>query len=248
MPFAGGSNAVGAPGEWPKALPRPTGCERVDSGPTLSGKPAADTTLGVLVHARRLMLVLLLSVLAAFVGAPAHAGRTLAAPQFTSASVMDSRTVTLTWTPIKGADHYVVEYAPAMSVYTSATSITITDLYPGDANRFTVRAETKRNVPSPTSAPLVVATPPEGPSNAFAEPYVDGIRIWWGSGIGCATYELATVDADGGYSAPVEPLAVLEPTRWWVAQEAGTTVTYAVRCLSAAGLPSAWSAPTTVAL
>lgn len=198
--------------------------------------------------ARRFVLTLLLAVLATAVGAPAQAGRTLAAPQFTSAVVVDSRTVTLTWTAVKGADHYVVEWAPARRVSTTATSVTITDLYPGDANRFTVRAETKRNVPSPTGDPLVMATPPEGPSSPLAEPYVDGIRIWWTSGIGCATYELATVDADGAYSAPIEPLAVLDPTGWWVAQDAGTTVTYAVRCTSAAGLSSPWSAPTVVTL
>lgn len=58
------------------------------------------------------------------------AGRPLATPQFTSAVVVDSRTVTLSWTPAKGADHYVVEYAPAMGVYTTGTTVTITDLRP----------------------------------------------------------------------------------------------------------------------
>ncbi len=198
--------------------------------------------------ARRLILILLLAVLATAVSAPAEAGRTLAAPAFASAVVIDSRTVTLTWTAVKGADHYVVEFAPARRVSTTATSATITDLYPGDANRFTVRAETKRNVPSPTSDPLVVATPPEGPFRPSAARYVEGIRIWWNSGIGCATYELASVDADGAYSAPIEPLAVLDPPSWWVAQDPGTTVTYAVRCSSAAGLSSSWSAPTSVTL
>ena len=35
-----------------------------------------------------------------------------------------------------GAHHYVVEYAPAMHAYTTDTTVTITDLYPGDANYF----------------------------------------------------------------------------------------------------------------
>ena len=35
---------------------------------------------------------------------------------------------------------------------------------------------------------------------------------------------------------------------WWVAQQAGTTVTYAVRCVSSYGLYSPWSDPTVVPL
>jgi Fibronectin type III domain len=93
------------------------------------------------------------------------AARPLATPQFTSAVVVDSRTVTLSWTPVKGAHHYVVEYAPAMRVYTTETSVTITDLYPGDGHYFTVRAETRRNVPSRTSDPIIVPTP-TGPTRA----------------------------------------------------------------------------------
>jgi hypothetical protein len=69
-----------------------------------------------------------------------------------------------------------------------------------------------------------------------AAPYSDGtIRIWWRSGIGCATYELATVAADGTY-APMQPITMEDATMWSVAQETGTTVTYAVRCASSYGL------------
>ncbi|GAA3716824.1 hypothetical protein GCM10022204_40830 [Microlunatus aurantiacus] len=71
---------------------------------------------------------------------------------------------------------------------------------------------------SATSAPLVVPTPPEGPSSPAAAPYVEGIRIWWSNGIGCVTYELATVGPEGTYSAPVEPVVVEQPTSWIVAQ------------------------------
>jgi len=106
------------------------------------------------------MAVVLLALLAGgAAAAPAAAGRTLPTPQFTSGSAVDSRTVTLSWTKVKGADHYVVEYAPAMRISTTSTSVRVTDLYPGDAHQFTVRAETRRNVASATSAPLVVPTP-----------------------------------------------------------------------------------------
>jgi hypothetical protein len=197
--------------------------------------------------ARVIVLLALTTVLGVAASAPAMAARQLPAPQFTSSVVLDSRTVTLSWTPVKGADHYVVEYAPAMRVYTADTSITITDLYPGDAHYFTVRAETRRNVPSATSAPLIVPTPPEGPLSPSAAPYLDGmVRIWWTSGIGCDTYELATVAPDGTYSDPVQPIAKEDTTTWLVAHEAGTTVTYAVRCVSSYGLYSAWSGPTVV--
>jgi hypothetical protein len=205
--------------------------------------------LGVVMRAVRLILLLVLAAaLGVATSVPATAARPLATPQFTSAVVVDSRTVTLSWTPVKGAHHYVVEYAPAMRVYTTETSVTITDLYPGDGHYFTVRAETRRNVPSGTSDPIIVPTPPEGPLSPSAVPYFDGIRIWWTSGIGCATYELATVAPDGTYSAPVQPIAMEDPTMWYVAQEAGTTVTYAVRCASSYGLYSPWSDPTVVTL
>jgi Fibronectin type III domain len=198
--------------------------------------------------ARVILLLVLINVFGVATSAPAIAARPLATPQFTSAVVVDSRTVILSWTPVKGAHHYVVEYAPAMRVYTTETSVTITDLYPGDGHYFTVRAETRRNVPSGTSDPIIVPTPPEGPLSPSAAPYFDGIRIWWTSGIGCATYELATVAPDGTYSGPVQPIAIENPTMWYVAQEAGTTVTYAVRCASSYGLYSPWSDPTVVTL
>jgi hypothetical protein len=46
----------------------------------------------------------------------------------------------------------------------------------------------------------------------------------------------------------VQPIAIEDPTMWYVAQEAGTTVTYAVRCASSYGLYSPWSDPTVVTL
>jgi len=197
---------------------------------------------------RVILLLVLIAVFGIATSAPATAARPLATPQFTSSEVVDSRTVTLSWTPVKGAHHYVVEYAPGMRVYTTETSVTITDLYPGDGHYFTVRAETRRNVPSATSDPIIVPTPPEGPLSPSAVPYFDGIRIWWTEGIGCATYELATVSPDGTYSAPVQPIAMEDPTMWYVAQEAGTTVTYAVRCASSYGLYSPWSDSAVVTL
>jgi hypothetical protein len=196
---------------------------------------------------RVVLLLVLVAVLGFATSAPAPAARGLVTPQFTSAVALDSRTVTLSWTPVKGADHYVVEYAPAMRLYTTASSITITELYPGDSHVFTVRAETRRNAPSGTSDPITVPTPPEGPLSPSAAPYSDGIRIWWTSGVGCASYELAAVAADGAYS-PVQPIAMESPTTWYVAQAAGTTVTYAVRCASSSGLYSPWSDPTVVTL
>ena len=110
-------------------------------------------------------------------------------------------------------------------------------------------AETRRNAPSGTSAPLVVATPPEGPSSPSAAPWVDDtIRIWWSSGIGCATYRLATAAEDGTIGPLVTPVAVLDSITWLVAQEPRTTVAYAVRCPSGAGPASSWSSPSPVAL
>ena len=199
---------------------------------------------------RVVFVVVLAAVLGGVMQAPAMAARPLATPQFRSPVVVDSRTVTLSWTPIKGADHYVVEYAPAMRVSTTDTSVTITDLYPGDGQYFTVRAETRRNVRSATSEPIVVPTPPEGPLSPSAAqvPFRDGIRIWWTSGIGCAAYELATVAPDGTHSAPLQPIFIEDPTMRQIAQDPGTTVTYAVRCSSSYGLYSPWSDPTVVPL
>jgi hypothetical protein len=192
--------------------------------------------------------LVLVTVLGVATSASAVAGRELATPQFTSGVAVNSRTVTLSWTPVRGADHYVVEYAPAMRVYTTSTSVTITDLYPGDGYTFTVRAETRRNAPSGTSDPITVPVPPEGPLSPSADRYSDSsIKIWWTSGIGCATYELATVAADGTYT-PVQPIVMESPTTWYVAQQAGTTVTYAVRCASSYNLHSPWSDPTVVTL
>jgi hypothetical protein len=198
---------------------------------------------------RAVLVLVLVTALGSATTVPASAAHSLATPQFTSAVAVDSRTVTLSWTPVKGAHHYVVEYVPALRVSTTETSATITNLYPGDAHYFSVRAETRKNVASATSDPVIVPTPPEGPSSPQAVPNAfGGITIWWGQGIGCAVYELATVAPDGTYSGPVQPLSVNYPTSWWVDQQAGTTVTYAVRCASGSGLYSPWSGPTVVTL
>ena len=199
--------------------------------------------------ARVLLILAFAAVLGGLLQSPATAAaRPLATPQFTSSTVVDSRTDIHSWTPVKGADHYVVEYAPALRDSTTATTVTITDLYPGDGHYFTVRAETRRNQPSGTSDPVTVPTPPEGPlsPSVVHVDYRDGVRVWWSSGIGCASYELATV-ADGTYS-PVQPLFIEDPTMWQVAQDPGTTVTYAVRCASSYGLYSPWSETTTYTL
>ncbi|HET6967821.1 MAG TPA: fibronectin type III domain-containing protein [Ornithinibacter sp.] len=196
------------------------------------------------------VLAAVVAVVVAAVGAtPATAARpALATPQLTSAVVVDTRTVTLSWTPVKGADHYVLEWAPAMHLYTSATSVTVTDLYPGDDVSFSVRAETRRNAPSGTSTPVVVSLAPEGPSISNAYPWdAETIRIFWGSGIGCVTYDLATVE--GGAYTVVDPAPYSPQSQdRWVAQASGTTVSYAVRCASSSGMPSSWSASVPVTM
>ena len=83
---------------------------------------------------------------------------------------VDTRTAAVTWTPVKGADHYVLEWAPAMRLYTSATTATVTDLYPGDEAGFAVRAETKKNQRLAAERLGLRSLAPEGPArlNGYA--------------------------------------------------------------------------------
>ena len=87
------------------------------------------------------------------------------------------------------------------AVHVGAPSATVTDLYPGDDVGFTVRAETKRNQPSGSSDYVYVSLAPEGPGspNGYAAD-ADTVKLWWGSGRGCYTYELAVAQPDGTYS------------------------------------------------
>ena len=96
--------------------------------------------------ARRVLASLVLTLsLAGASAAPALAVKSPPAPpQITSALAVDSRTVDLTWTSVKGAHHYVVT-SSAGQIYTSATTARITDLYPGDEHVFFVSAETRKN-------------------------------------------------------------------------------------------------------
>ncbi len=152
----------------------------------------------------RVILLLVVSVLLGAVGvAPASAAKPQPATiQITSVVAVDTRTATVTWTPVKGTDHYVLEWAPAMRLYTSATTATITDLYPGDEAGFTVRAETRRNQVLATSSYAYVTLAPEGPASLYGyAPYADTVKLWWSGGYGCYTYELAVAQPDGTYSS-----------------------------------------------
>lgn len=193
-------------------------------------------------------LVLLAAALAP-AASPASAAKPQASPPtITSAVAVDSRTVDLAWTPTKGADHYVVYATAHAPVYTTSTSARVGELYPGDVHALYVVAESRRNQPLGTSAWVYVATPPEGPAGPLA--WVDGqdaregyAHIWTSHGIGCATFDLGVRGADGTYASL--GLLQAEPD-WWAAQDAGTTVTYAVRCQGSGGLWSGWSTPTDV--
>ena len=129
------------------------------------------------------------------------------------------------------------------------TSVTITDLYPGDGHYFTVRAETRRNVPSATSDPIVVPTPPEGPlSPSAARPTSTAS----GSGGRAASAAPRTSWPRSRPTGPTRPPCSRSPWRTrpcgrWP-KRPGTTVTYAVRCASSYGLYSPWSDPTVVTL
>ena len=169
-------------------------------------------------------------------------------PVITSAVAVDSRTVDLTWTSVKGADHYVV-FAPGLSpIYVSGTTARVTGLYPGDLHAIYVTAETRRNSPLGTSETVHVATPPEGPTGplGWAEALDGYVRIWSGSGIGCVTQDLGLLAADGTYTSLGDGVDQGGPRTWTIFQGSGTTETYAVRCQGSGGLWSAWSEPPTV--
>ena len=144
--------------------------------------------------ARRILASLVIIVaLGAASGAPALAAKAPPAPpHITSAVAVNSRTVDLTWTPVKGAHHYVVSTSGVSPIYTTATTARVTDLYPGDEHVFFVSAEGRKNQPLGTSEWVYVATPPEGPTGPLG--WVDAldgyVRIWSGSGIGCVTQDL----------------------------------------------------------
>lgn len=197
---------------------------------------------------RHLVTVLfLLLALVAPAGTATAAKPQPAPPTVTSAVAVDSRTVDLAWTPTKGADHYVVYASGLAPIHTSSTTARVTDLYPGDEHAFYVVAESRRNQPLGTSAWVYVATPPEGPAGplGWVDAYDGYVRIWAGSGIGCATFDLGRLAADGTYTSLGEPEA---PGQWVLFQGPGTTETYAVRCQGTGGLWSPWSEPPTVVI
>ena len=199
---------------------------------------------------RRVLAVITLLVAVVLAsGGPAVAAKPLPTPpEITSAVAVDSRTVDLTWTAVKGADHYVVT-APGLSpVYATATTARITDLYPGDLHAIYVTAETRRNASLGTSATIYVATPPEGPRGplGWAEEQDGQVRIWSGSGIGCVTQDLGILASDGTWTSLGDGVDQGGPRTWTIFQGAGTTQTYAVRCQGSGGLWSPWSEPPTV--
>ena len=199
---------------------------------------------------RRILAVLTLLVAVVLAsGGPTVAAKPLPAPpEITSAVAVDSRTVDLTWTSVKGADHYVVT-APGLSpVYATATTARITDLYPGDLHAIYVTAETRRNASLGTSPTVYVATPPEGPSGplGWAEASDGQVRIWSGSGLGCVTQDLGILASDGTWTSLGDGVDQGGPRTWTIFQGAGTTQTYAVRCQGSGGLWSPWSEPPTV--
>lgn len=196
---------------------------------------------------RLLVLVLLSAALGAVGVLPASAAKPPPAElRITSVVAVDTRTATVTWTPVKGTDHYVLEWAPAMRLYTSATTATVTDLYPGDEVGFTVRAETKRNQVLATSPYASVILAPEGPGSPSGYAvYADTVKLWWGGGLGCYTYELGAALPDGTYAAVVQ-VPSYDDRVWQGHQDPATTVEYAVRCANLSGLWSTWSATTSV--
>jgi len=200
--------------------------------------------------ARRILASLVLTVaLGGASAAPALAAKEPPAPpQITSAVAVDTRTVDLTWTTVKGAHHYVVFTSGISPIYTTATTLRVTDLYPGDEHVFFVSAETRKNQPLGTSEWVYVATPPEGPLGPLG--WVDlrdgYVRIWSGSGIGCMTNDLGILADDGTYTSLRDGFDVDGPRTWTILQGSGTTETYAVRCQGRGGLWSPWSEPPTV--
>lgn len=200
--------------------------------------------------ARRILATLALSVaLGAASGEPALAAKVPPAPpQIITAVAINSRTVDLSWTAVKGADHYVVSTSGVSPTYTTATSMRVTDLYPGDEHVFYVSAETRKNQPLGTSEWVYVATPPEGPMSVRWAEWVDGyVRLFSDSGIGCVSQELGVLADDAtGYISLGDGSDEGGPRTWIVPQASGTTETYAVRCQGAGGLWSPWSEPPTV--
>ena len=201
-------------------------------------------------RARRILVSLVLTVaLGGASAAPALAAKEPPAPpQITSALAVDSRTVDLTWTSVKGAHHYVVFTSGVSPIYTTATTARVTDLYPGDEHVFFVSAEGRKNQPLGTSEWVYVATPPEGPTGPLS--WVDAldgyVRIWSGSGIGCVTQDLGMLADDGTYTSLSDGFDQGGPRTWTIFQGSGTTETYAVRCQGSGGLWSTWSEPPTV--
>jgi hypothetical protein len=208
-------------------------------------------------NARRLAHLTAVVVVAALLGtgaAPAVAAKSLPAPPvITSAVVIDTETVDLAWTPVKGVDHYVI-WAPlhdAIYVDSTTTRLRVTDLYPGDVQTFIVIAETKRNVELGRSEPVEVATPPETPySPWWLAGYDDQLKLTTSGGLGCFTWEIFLLEDDGSFTSLGQITDVGSTTRleWYTIQPAGTTETYVARCLSRAGLSSTWSEPAVVAL
>ena len=198
----------------------------------------------------RVILLVVASIVLGAVGvAPASAAKApLATPQITSAVALDTRSIAVTWTAVKGADHYVLT-SVAGEIYTSATSATsatVTDLYPGDDVAFVVRAETKKNQPSGSSDWVYVSLAPEGPDapNGYAAA-ADTVKLWWGSGIGCYTYEFAIALPDGTYSTLARTPNYVDQV-WQGHQDPATTVSYAVRCATLSGTLSTWSPVTSL--
>ena len=200
--------------------------------------------------ARRILAVLgIILTLGSASASPALAAKAPPAPpRITSAVAIDTRTVDLTWTAVKGADHYVVSTSGQSPIYTTATTARVTDLYPGDEHVFSVTAETRKNASLGTSEWVYVATPPEGPTGplGWADALDGYVRIWSGSGIGCVAQELGVLTDDGTYTSLGDGLDQGGPRTWTIFQGSGTTATYAVRCQGSGGLWSPWSEPPTV--
>jgi hypothetical protein len=199
--------------------------------------------------ARRIVAGLVLTVaLGRASAAPALAAKAPPAPpRITSAVAVDTRTVDLAWTAVKGAHHYVVS-SNVSPVYTTTTTARVTGLYPGDEHVFFVTAETRKNQPLGTSEWVYVATPPEGPTGqlGWVEESDGYVRIWSGSGIGCVTQDLGILAGDGTYTSLGDGSDQGGPRTWTIFQGTGTTETYAVRCQGSGGLWSPWSEPPTV--
>ncbi len=169
-------------------------------------------------------------------------------PRITSAVVVDTRTVDLTWTSVKGAAPLRRVSSSSGQIYTTTTTARVTDLYPGDEHVFFVSAERRKNQPLGTSEWVYVATPPEGPTGTlgWVAEYDGYVRLWSGSGLGCVTQDLGVLADDGTYTSLGEGLNQGGPRTWTILQGEGTTATYAVRCQGSAGLWSPWSEPPTV--